>query len=437
MPDPTSREERRKQARPGYDQNARWQYGEPAAPAGPVKIPNKWDKVPGEWAASIGTALSKPNTDTGPSFFKDVADVGRRVAGAMPRPATTPGEENVRVQEHFRPSAGSAIQPNFDRYREMAGLPPAAPVMSNDVQQQPMTQSDVLALKGERNQPQAPVYPAGGGQVPDETQPSSHTPVQGGRSSVSAGVSDRGGQVPTTAADAEFINRQPVTVDPRKRYFDMAGMSLEQRNAMLDAMPEGQRPIQTIRGNTEGWYNPSLSKEFSGLPQALTGVEGRPTLQSENMREQEARDRVSHEGIAGARNATALAMEDKRQTGANARSADGSKGGKSTEWKEFVQKGQDANGNPTEETVVWNPAAGPHTIISPRKTPAKAIASAIIGDFQNEKARDGWLPLFERLDADKVSEIASAMPPEVKEHYRKSLIDKIKESEKDKKAKGK
>jgi len=421
MPDPTSREERRRQARPGYDQNSRWQYGEPAAPAAPVKIPSAWDKVPGEIAESArafapqGTPTAEPwNPDTSirppgkSTWMQESAQKWRDVRSR--RIAQAGMGEYPPIDESFNPPR---VEP----------VPAAAPPPEQP--RQPIMSKEVMPTKQQTDYPPSAVAD---GAAPAGTRETTRGSV---------GVAARGGQVPTTAADAEYINRQPVTVDPRKRYFDMAGMSLEQRNAMLDAMPEGQRPIQTIRGNTEGWYNPSLSKEFSGLPQALTGVEGRPTLQSENMREQEARDRVSHEGIAGARNATALAMEDKRQTGANARSADGSKGGKSTEWKEFVQKGQDANGNPTEETVVWNPAAGPHTIISPRKTPAKAIASAIIGDFQNEKARDGWLPLFERLDADKVSEIASAMPPEVKEHYRKSLIDKIKESEKDKKAKGK
>ena len=135
------------------------------------------------------------------------------------------------------------------------------------------------------------------------------------------------GQVPRSPHDQKVFDSQQN--DALGRYREMANWSLEQRNAYLDSLPEGQRPIQTIRGNTEGWYNPSLSKEFSGLPQALTGVEGRPTLQSENMREQEARDRVSHEGIAGARNATAKEIASMRIAGENERAT---KGGKQPEY---------------------------------------------------------------------------------------------------------
>jgi len=426
MPDPTSREERRKQARTGYDQNARWQYGEPAAPAAPVKIPSAWDKVPGEIAESMGSVLS--NTDKGPSFFKDVADVGRRVAGAMPRPATTPGEENVRVQEHFRPSAGSAIQPNFDRYREMAGLPPAAPVMSNDVQQQPMTQSDILALKGERNQPQAPVYPSGGSQVPDETQPSSHTPVQGGRLSVSAGVAARGGQVPRSPHDQKVFESQQN--DALGRYREMANWSLEQRNAMLDAMPEGQRPIQTIRGNTEGWYNPSLSKEFSGLPQALTGVEGRPTLASENMREQEARDRVSHEGIAGARNATAMAMEDKRQTGANARHEKGGKADKN-EFHFMDIESIDDKGNTIKTKVGVDPLY-PERQIPIRPEAANHFAMQFAQDMdKDEKATDKWVGHSKSFDIPTFQKFVDSIPSDEK----RAKFRKAWQNEKDKEKK--
>ena len=403
---PTEEERRRKEYRNGYD------------PRGP--LPGKWDAARAEintlqgGASDFGSAAQVARgVDATKGFFKD----------AFSRESFTlaPADKERRLAQArmgIYPSADESFNPPRVE-QPAAAAPPPQPLMAEAAQpsaQQPLT----------KRQTDYPPDAVANGSAPAGTRQTT-----GG----AMGVAARGGQVPRSPHDQKVFDSQQN--DALGRYREMANWSLEQRNAYLDSLPEGQRPIQTIRGNTEGWYNPSLSKEFSGLPQALTGVEGRPTLQSENMREQEARDRVSHEGIAGARNATAMAMEDKRQTGANARHADGSKGGKSTEWKEFVQKGQDANGNPTEETVVWNPAAGPHTIISPRKTPAKAIASAIIGDFQNEKARDGWLPLFERLDADKVSEIASAMPPEVKEHYRKSLIDKIKESEKDKKAKGK
>lgn len=79
--------------------------------------------------------------------------------------------------------------------------------------------------------------------------------------------------------------------DLRAKYMKMAGMGLEDREKMLAGMPEGQRPIHTIRGTTEGWWSPGQSREFATLPEALTGVEGRPTLGTEQDREQKGLDR--------------------------------------------------------------------------------------------------------------------------------------------------
>jgi hypothetical protein len=123
--------------------------------------------------------------------------------------------------------------------------------------------------------------------VPNE-QPSSHTRVS---ASVIGGAGGNELNPRMSPSDRQVFNAPASTVDVRNRALEMAGWDLAKRNAYLDSLPEGQRPIQTIRGNREGWYNPSLSKEFSGLPEALSGVEGRPTYGSEQLREEEARKR--------------------------------------------------------------------------------------------------------------------------------------------------
>jgi hypothetical protein len=60
----------------------------------------------------------------------------------------------------------------------------------------------------------------------------------------------------------------------------LTGMNQDQMRAVNDAMPETSRSIQTIRGNTEGWYNPQQSREFATLGESMRGEPGEATYQS-------------------------------------------------------------------------------------------------------------------------------------------------------------
>jgi hypothetical protein len=216
-------------------------------------------------------------------------------------------------------------RPDVNREKRIAqaGLAPEQPVMATSARD-PKDQSRATAGIMADPKPQDGGLGAGPGGKPPLSEPST-------KSKASGSVATRGGSIQLSPSDQEYLNRPAVNVDPRKRYYDMAGMSLEQRNAMLDAMPEGQRPIHTIRGNREGWYNPALSREFSGISEALTGVEGRPTYKSESAREEEALDRGMAARIAEGRNRTHLAGVAMSQAGEDRRaSIKGSQGEKWT-----------------------------------------------------------------------------------------------------------
>ena len=392
-----------------------------------------WDSVRKEWGA-----MSQPSTPGQLSFAGDVADLGRKAAGLIPGGVTAnPQIDRLRLRE----SMIGPQEPNFDtrarrieQFRAGSDLSAhpasAAPVMANG---NAVPAREEIGLRGENLPPQE----GGRGNVSPQP-PLSESSRASSSAVVGAAGAGRGAAGPTiSASDKEYLGRQPVTADPRKRYFDMANMSLEQRESYLNSLPEGQRPIQTIRGNREAWYSPGMSKEFDTIPEAMSGVEGRPTLKSEMGREEEARDRAALVDIAASRNKTALAAEGMRQAGSDRRHVAEGKGKGHSGWDTFVQKGVDDSGNPVEKTMVWNKEIGPHTIIEPKTTPAKAIVSAITGDFENDKARDGWLPMFEYLDPQKVAEIATTLPPPVKAYYREAIAKRAAQKAQEEKTKAK
>jgi hypothetical protein len=99
--------------------------------------------------------------------------------------------------------------------------------------------------------------------------------------------------------------------DLRQQHMNIANMSLEDRNAMLDTMSSGSRPIQTLRGNKEGWYNPAQSREFGTLAEAITGVGGTPSYAGEDTR-RNALDQVREQAkgvISTQDNAAKIDME--------------------------------------------------------------------------------------------------------------------------------
>lgn len=159
-------------------------------------------------------------------------------------------------------------------------------------------------------------------------------------------IPGRTGQAVATSSAASVSG--PIAApssDPRKRYMDMAKMSLEQREAYLNSLPVGQRPIQVIRGNTESWYSPGMSREFATIPEAVSGIQGRPTYQSEEERAERAAGRGAVSSRQSARFAHERAMksdefshEEKmaKEYGVGVRGGKGSgniKGADGDEWK--------------------------------------------------------------------------------------------------------
>jgi hypothetical protein len=350
-----------------------------------------------------------------PSFTRDVGDVGRKVGSMFGGGVTTnPQIDRLRTKEAMI----GTQEPNFDRARrlEQAGVasapPPAAPAPDLPVMRD--RESEAQRLPAYR-QPE-PAAVANGSDTPG--------PRPGGssRSSSSASVgvagAGRGGTGPTiSAGDQEYLNRQPVTADPRKRYFDMAQMSLEEREKYLNSLPEGQRPIQTIRGNKEGWYSPGMSKEFATIPEAMSGVEGRPTYKNENDREEEARDRAAMVDMAGARNKTALAAEGMRQAGqdrrqvndlaATLKGAKGANGKPSEEWK--FEKNPTPEG--TDAGVIVEKNSG--MVLPVRMDKSKDIAAV----FRNLPKTEwgGAASFLGRFDRETRNETFKYLSPEMKE----------------------
>jgi hypothetical protein len=93
------------------------------------------------------------------------------------------------------------------------------------------------------------------------------------------------------------------------KYRDIAKMSLEQWNKYragevvpgferLGALPEGDRPIHTIRGTGQKWFSPRTSEEYETRAGSVTGLHGKaPTVQDIMKRE----EKVFEEGAKGER----------------------------------------------------------------------------------------------------------------------------------------
>ena len=396
-------EERRREYRPGY--NPRGNYTS--------STPNLgiWDTVKTELNALTGGVPGQP------SFTRDVADVGRKAGGIFGGGVVNPQIDRLRAKEAMI----GTQEPNFDRARriEQAGFAanpsPAAPAPASPVMAQNATQPGSIDREAENRR----VYnmPSGRGDVSPD-QPLRESSRSSSSASVGVAGAGRGGVGPTiSAGDQEYLNRQPVTADPRKRYFDMAQMSLEQREAYLNSLPEGQRPIQTIRGNKEGWYSPGMSKEFATIPEAMSGVEGRPTLKSEMGREEEARDRAAMVDMAGARNKTALAAEGMRQAGqdrrqvkdleATLKGAKGANGKPSEEWK--FEKNPTPEG--TDAGVIVEKNSG--MVLPVRMDKSKDIAAV----FRNLPKTEwgGAASFLGRFDRETRNETFKYLSPEMKE----------------------
>ena len=395
-------EERRREYRPGY--NPRGNYTSP--------WPSKWDAAKAELNSLRG----------GPAAFGSAETVERGVnavkgfMGSVPERLYEEGEQYLnKVRDKTMGPAARAKRLEMANYPSEANRLPNMPQAAPEMPVMQDRESEAQRLPAYR-QPE-PAAVANGSDTPGPR------PGMSSKSSSSASVgvvgSGRGGTGPTISAnDQEYLNRQPVTADPRKRYFDMAQMSLEQREQYLNSLPEGQRPIQTLRGNKEGWYSPGMSKEFATIPEAMSGVEGRPTLKSEMGREEEARDRAAMVDMAGARNRTALAGEGMRQAGQDRRllkehelgvlkGSKGANGKPSEEWK-FEKNPTNEGG---EAGVIVEKNSG--MVLPVRMDKSKDIAAV----FRNLPKTEwgGAASFLGRFDRETRNETFKYLPPEMKE----------------------
>jgi hypothetical protein len=219
-------------------------------------------------------------------------------------------------------------------------------------------------------------------------------------------------------SDREYMGAAPAT-DPRKRYMDMANMSLEQREQFLNSLPEGQRPIQTIRGNREGWYNPALSQEFGSIPEAMSGVAGRPTYASEEKRREESLDRSAL--LDRQRYASDMAYRARidsqhiSEAGQNARASlrpAGGKGGKGGDSGEEWKFEKNPTGEGGEAGVIVEKNSG--KVLPVRMDKSKDIAAL----YRNLPDSEwGYAATFlERFDRDTRNETFKYLPPEMQEY---------------------
>jgi hypothetical protein len=346
----------------------------------------------------------------GPSEFGSAAQVERGVNYVKSIPERINEYGGQALNKAREESMGPAAR---ERRLEMANYPSEATRSPN----MPQAAPDLPVMRDRESESQR--LPAYRQPEPAAVANGSDTPGPrpGASSSASTRIagSVRGGTGPTiSAGDQEYLNRQPVTADPRKRYFDMAQMSLEQREKYLNSLPEGQRPIQTIRGNKEGWYSPGMSKEFATIPEAMSGVEGRPTLKSEMGREEEARDRAAMVDMAGARNRTAVQLkamgeegEDRRALAATLKGAKGANGKPSEEWK--FEKNPTPEG--TDAGVIVEKNSG--MVLPVRMDKSKDIAAV----FRNLPKTEwgGAASFLGRFDRETRNETFKYLSPEMKE----------------------
>lgn len=78
----------------------------------------------------------------------------------------------------------------------------------------------------------------------------------------------------------------------------LTGMNEEQLSSLNAGMPADKRSIQTIRGNTVGWFNPQQEREFGTLGESMRGIPGEPTYES-NLKKQMSDDMMqTHRDVA-------------------------------------------------------------------------------------------------------------------------------------------
>ena len=107
----------------------------------------------------------------------------------------------------------------------------------------------------------------------------------------------------------------------------LTGMDQDKLQELNAALPESRRSIQTIRGNTEGWFNPQQAREFATLGESMRGQPGEPTYESalkerlvkDKLTSDENVQRIKNEGDMNQLNRAAeLAKEEKPKSAADA-----------------------------------------------------------------------------------------------------------------------
>ena len=360
---PMNEDEKRREYRSGYDPRGN-QAQRTNTAAGANRWGGVWDSVRSEMNALSNSPMGR---DVGrvANFAGDVVGAGIegtskalsrtwqgvgsgvRAYGEYTGGPTSPiANAGRRSEEYWNREAGA-----FDREKRLAqaGMPSQAVPAHGPRSNQPVMSESARDPKDRSRAPlmnEPPPQDGGLGAGPGGKPPLSESAAGGSTTKTGSrtgpGIFRKGIGDPMQVAesDREYMGAAPAT-DPRKRYMDMANMSLEQREQFLNSLPEGQRPIQTIRGNREGWYNPALSQEFGSIPEAMSGVEGRPTYLSEEVRRNESLKRQA--GLDKQRYASDMAYraqidsQNISQAGQDRRSAltvsKGGKGGQGEEWK--------------------------------------------------------------------------------------------------------
>jgi hypothetical protein len=229
------------------------------------------------------------------------------------------------------------------------------------------------------------------------------------------------------------------------KYRDIARMSLEQWNRYsggervkgfehLGTLPEGDRPIHTIRGTDQAWYSPKTSEEYATRAGSVTGIHGRQPSVADLMKREELeftekakseRERFKGEKevekfIKGARTRGEYDLEAAKIRGAydlQARQAaakiTGSERVSIGEWK--VDKTTGSEGQ--EELVMWHDKLGPKSAV-----PIDQFGIGPLAGFMSRAGTEGAalsaeilrkIFRYDRAFAEKLMESINIVDPDV------------------------
>ena len=227
------------------------------------------------------------------------AGIGAKIAGKVAIGAAKALTSDYSVEDPYR-SAGP--RPEKGRYRQMAGLP-----------------TETIASDG----PYAPQT-----QPNPKPGPSETTMAEPGKKDDVFKPSKKSG--PSTSAAPLQPARQPA--DPRQRYLDMAGFNPDDptaRAALMAKVPENERPIEIIRGNTMTFWDPKTQKEYSTPQEAIIGM---PVDKSETQYTELEKERIKGAASVEGDKIRAQAIRDAAKISADAAIKKGASGSANEKW---------------------------------------------------------------------------------------------------------